>query len=585
MPRSTNRLRRHARQGVIEKADPSLGSEETQELLTEKIVKYTDGGKQYIPVNKDAYTELKSKGVPCVKPESLTTTEIGEKVMIPHSPVKALMSGVSVDDLTPVWQKQATPIALIEILLGSIGNPKNAPINKMYRAGDPPVATLTFTIPPQAPIGIIPQAAFLSATNAISDTKKPFKGQNVSFSVHESGQLEWAKGVNVYQFQDSRLTSGSIFEYPTDDDGKRILQSEPTGFTSTAEKRIAKVNEWAKDVDGLSVFISYKDIADNFTEALDNFDVVTHFDKVAGLNIDGLKYLVVFGYPKVKHDVVMDEARKQFASDQTLLPTGDYEELTQVDDYQENGITITERRYKDSRLEAIRLQLSIEKLEQAIGRARLPRWENTTTVVITNAVNSTTHRATLFTDAAFKIATSPSDLPDAADRITDAEKSGDVDAVMETTGVSQKTAYRRTQASRNDAKAERDAEIIRRADDGESKKQIATEMSIGQATVKRVLDAHENRGHQNCQDQLDILIGDDKNGDPPKNADDTSVQSENSRNGHHPIPRSEYSKLSETDARAELKQLDAKSDYAGANLLRQIMRNRGWQIPQKGDKP
>lgn len=74
------------------------------------------------------------------------------------------------------------------------------------------------------------------------------------------------------------------------------------------------------------------------------------------------------------------------------------------------------------------------------------------------------------------------------EEIKNHESTGDVKAVMESQGVSERTARRKTAETRNQIKADRDAEICRRYHAGESKKRIATEMNIGQGTVKRVLD-------------------------------------------------------------------------------------------------
>ena len=176
-----------------------------------------------------------------------------------------------------------------------------------------------------------------------------------------------------------------MFQYPLDADGKRKLQEQPIGLTPTAEKRLEKLNGWAKEAEGLTAFISYKEFTETGTplaETVNAFDKVAHFDEVAGLNFDGLKFLVVFGYPKVKHEVVMEQARKQYASDSEPLPKVDptlrddngkpiseYEQLTEDITVTENGMTITERRYKEPRLEKIRHQLATEKIDQAIGRA------------------------------------------------------------------------------------------------------------------------------------------------------------------------------------------------------------------------
>lgn len=459
-------LTQHARQGVIEYLDVPKGSAETERLLTEKRIVYTDGGTQFIPVDFEAYQELTDKNLPTVHPSKLPTNAVGDSVTIPHAPQKALSAGLSLDDLTPVWQAGATPIELLRLLIDSVGKPKNAPIH-LDRG------VIHFTLPPQAPVGLLPHIAMLSATSQIQDAKRSFQGQAVTFSEHTGNPVQWADRVEVYQYQDARLTSASVFEYPKGADGKRLLQEKPTGLKPTAEKRIAKLNDWAKEVDGVTAFISFKEFTDIFTEAVNGFDIVTHFDKVAGLNFDGLKYLVVFGYPKVKHEDVIKLARKQYASDSEPLPSGSYDELTHETEYQADGYTILERRYTDNRLESIRHQLATEKIEQAIGRARLPFWTDTQTILFTDApITGITERATLFSESAFNLAESPSGIVDATEQIADAEQNGDVQAVMETQGVSERTAYTRTKDPRKQRDADRDARIIELHKAGTSQREI-----------------------------------------------------------------------------------------------------------------
>ena len=365
----------------------------------------------------------------------------------------------------------------LKIILDAILGASNF---RTFRAGDPPEPVLTFSIPPQAPAGILPQIAMLSATTNTADTQHAFDGQPVTFSVHTGGNLQWADGAQVYQFQDARLTAASVFEYPTDADGKRKLQETPIGLTPTAEKRLAKLNNWAKATDGLTAFISYKEFTEEpFGEAVNGFDDVKHFDDVAGLNFDDLKFLVVFGYPKVKHEIVVEHARKQYASDSDPLPEAaptltddngknitEYMQLTEDITVTENGITITERRYKDPRLEKIRRQLATEKVEQAVGRARLPVWTDTTTLIFTDTpIGNITDRATLFSTAAFNLAETHSGLSEAMDRIQDAEATGDVKAVMETHDVGKSQAYDLTKETRAQQNAEKNAELLSKAEE------------------------------------------------------------------------------------------------------------------------
>ena len=466
--RIAKQLMQHARIGIVQTPERSLYSKETEQLLTEKQVCYDDGGKQFIPVNYDAYHELIGKDIPTVHPKDIDLyVAVGEQVRVPHTPTRALTAGVPLAKMTPLWQEGATPIELLDIFFASIGNDKNAPITRTFRGGDPPSAVLTFSIPPQAPIGILPLIAMLSGTSDPTETKRSFDRQDVNFSEHIGGLLKWAAGVQVYQFTDARLTAASVFEYPKDADGKRKLQQTPTELTATALKRLAKLNEWAKTTEGLTAFISYKEFTQApFSEAVNGFDEVKHFDSVAGLNFDGLKFLVVFGYPKVKHEVVIEQARKQYASDTEPLPTGSYEELTETTEFTENGLTITESRYKDPRLEKIRHQLSTEKLEQAIGRARLVTWTDTETIVFTNApVANITDRGVLFSSAGFNLAETPSELSEAMQQIQQAEQAGDVKAVMDTQDLGKSQAYEITKKARQQEKADRDAELLWKAEE------------------------------------------------------------------------------------------------------------------------
>lgn len=531
-------LTQHARHGKVEITEPPKGSKETQRLLSEKHVKYTDGGTQQIPVDIHAYLELKKKAVPCVHPDHLQsvspehapnaeayrdTKRPGEPVRVPHTPTHALIAGVPIDALTPVWQKGATPIELIEIFLASIGNDTNAPIQRMFRPAptpsETPIATLTFSIPPQAPVGVLPHIAMLSATTPPEDTQRAFDRQPVTFSEHTGNRIAFAENVNVYQYTDARLTSASVFEYPKDAEGKRKLQEAPIGLLPTAEKRLTKLNDWARSADGKTAFISYKEFTTQFQETLNGFDIVTHFDTIAGLNLDGLKYLVVFGYPKVKHEIVTEHARKQHTADTDPLPKADpnlkdeetdkpipeYIQMTEEATYTDNGITITERRYTDPRLEKIRHQLATEKIEQAVGRARLHVWTDTTTLLITDApVPGITDRATLFSTAAFNLAETPDTLADAMERIQHARDTGDVHAVMETHGLKKSQAYAITQATRTQKKADRDAEILRLHNDQHSYREIErlmkesgyTQVSLG--TINSVITASRNSNREYC---------------------------------------------------------------------------------------
>ena len=107
-------------------------------------------------------------------------------------------------------------------------------------------------------------------------------------------------------------------------------------------------------------------------------------------------------------------------------------------------------------------------------------------------------------------------------RIQDAIETGDVQAVMETTGVSQSTAERQTKEIRKQSKAERDVEVIRLHEQGLNKSEIHRETGVPRSTIIRILKDLEGVT-KNVNTYKYIPIGNDANGHPPQNTDDTCV--------------------------------------------------------------
>ena len=511
-------LTKHGRVGTIHRLDRPKGSAETKRLLTELEIRFVDGGRGFIPDSAEAEKELNTKSFPCVSLEDMPEDRTcGNSVTIPVEPYRALqLYKIPLKELTPVWQRDWTLLDQIEKLITTTGTRENAPV--CIKDG-----ILSMSLPPQDS-GLVDNIALLSPTDESEAIKQALTGQDIDFHVHKGKPIDFADDVKVYQLSDYRLTSASTFEYKTDENNKRILQEKSVGLKAKTLKRFEKLNDWARNTDGLTAFISYKDIADDFTEHLDNFDVVTHFDRMAGLNLDGLKLLVVYGYPKVNHIDVIPEAIKQFSRDTEPIPSGDYESLTEEKEWDDNGILIKERRYIDSRLESIRKQLATEKLNQAVGRARLPRWTGTTTIIFTNApIQGITNRAELFTDAAFTAANHPRDFADAQKRVEVALESGDVQAVMETTGQSESTARRKTQTQRQQLKAERDAQVIALHEQGKSQREIHKQMAasgnkVSIGTINSIIQVFKN-GQTQLSTQLGLTEIEHL-----ANPDDTSVE-------------------------------------------------------------
>ena len=70
-------------------------------------------------------------------------------------------------------------------------------------------------------------------------------------------------------------------------------------------------------------------------------------------------------------------------------------------------------------------------------------------------------------------------------------ENGDTKELAQRTGQSERTARRQTQDTRKQGNADRNAEIFRRYDAGETQKAIKDALGIGLATVNRVLNTRD----------------------------------------------------------------------------------------------
>ena len=188
--------------------------------------------------------------------------------------------------------------------------------------------------------------------------------------------------------------------------------------------------------------------------------------------------------------------------------------------------------------------------------------------------------------------------------IATAEASGDTKAYAAATGQSERNARRKTQPARKQQTADRNADIVRRAET-ETHEQIATAWGISEKTVQRVIKKHKKTRHTEL-DTTDKTLLYNSNSDlsdmsTPQKTDEPSRDSELLNTGEpsptqetgqdidtpivsdpayrEPVPITEYSKFSEpADLRPEYEHCIATDNYNGAAYLRTLFRNRGWKL-------
>lgn len=320
--------------------------------------------------------------------------------VIPTAPWTALRKGIaSLDTLTPVWHsKDWTLLHQLETLINHCENTTQAP---MFIDSD---GNITLSIPPQVHPKL-KAVLLMSATADFPITKNAFRRQPVTFTTSEGKPSHWAKGVKGFQYVNARWTTQSIFEFQKDENGKTVYDDDGKpiieGLRPKAIEMLQKLTELARADNRKCVFIGYKDFVEgeiaelDIVKALhDTFDTITHYDIAPGMNFDGYKIFVTFGLPKIHRNTIKHEASVQFAHDPDPLDF-DYTTTTEKGEV----YTSTHGRYTDPRVEKIRQQLTTQKSQQATGRARPTRWEDTITIDFSaEPVPGFTELATPFVD-------------------------------------------------------------------------------------------------------------------------------------------------------------------------------------------
>ena len=225
--------------------------------------------------------------------------------------------------------------------------------------------------------------------------------------------------------------------------------------------------------------LSYKPVIDEKQHELDALGVKTaHFGNLAGLDdaFAGVKNFHILFCPFVKPFDVDFLCKQLFGNDEEPIHR----------DADGNLERNPEGTYSDPRTEQVNDALVTGELLQAIGRARLNLYPNRVFLWTSLFIDSVTNRTetTLFDEVDWE--TADGDLEKLRDIVTEREK-GDVKAFTESTGQSERTARRQTETARKQSKADRDAEVFRRYDAGETQQEIKDALGIGLATVNRIL--------------------------------------------------------------------------------------------------
>ena len=394
--------------------------------------------------------------------------------------------------------------------------------------------TLTFYLPP-LPIYTEAKVLCMSATLNQTFFEKAFdhrqkKHGDVGFI--DADDTEWHPGAGVYQLRTNRNPRRTLLTAEKYEEKKWHY----TGFTATGQQTYDAILEYVK-ANPLQqhALISFKWVINTYASELKEAGIITgHFGGLVGLDqhfgrdTDTPIILHILGAPEIPRYKIEHRYRLLFGDGET------------PPDFTRNDTT---GEYRDKNVQAVYEACVKSEIMQAIGRAGLVK--NPSNVVIWTSIDlpSVSHREQTQHFDEVDWAAADNNLETLREVIaqrktqeaaeSEAIASGDVQAVAEMKGVSKRHARRLTQEPRSEQaeqeaelKANRNAEVIALHQQGKSLRKIHAEigesLGISYGTVVGIVKAYKS-GHPPYSTVHVAMSGVVH---PPKNLDDTGVESE-----------------------------------------------------------
>ena len=303
--------------------------------------------------------------------------------------------------------------------------------------------TFTFDLPPMPYIfNKTVRFGFASATLE----KKLIQAIFPDIQFYDAALTEWKDGAGFFQLRTNsnpRRTVLNFIEQEAKDGKKRYTYD---GLSPTGESYYQMAIDFIKaHPNETHAVLSYKTLIEEKKDELDALGVVSGwFGNLAGLDeaFKGVKYFHILFSPEVDPFSIDGLVKQLFGSDETPLQR----------DADGNLERNEEGTYADERVRLCYEALVIGEIRQVIGRARLNLYPNQVFLWTSRFVDGYTNRAdtVLFDEIDWRNAgNTVAKLREAVKTRETAEQNGDVKALVEATGVSERTARRKTETTRN----------------------------------------------------------------------------------------------------------------------------------------
>ena len=370
---------------------------------------------------------------------------------------------------------------------------------------------------------------FFSTAFAIRNAKRG----DVGFI--NADDTDWHPEAKVFQLRTNRNPRHTLLVREQNDTGAWRY----TGFSDTGQRFFDAILESVSaNPDLHHALISYKWVVETHATALEAQGIITaHFGNLVGLDshfnrdTDDPIVLHILGSPETPPDITAHRFNLLYGG-QGTIPTLDRD--------------IATGEYKDDTVREVYEAGAKAELMQAIGRAGLVKNPSTVVLWTSHELPSVSHRdqTDLFDETDWLNALGNLEaLPDTIrareareQTAAQATHAGDARSVAQARGVTDRHARRLTQQPREQAKAERNAEIIRLHKEGDSQREIHRKMTgtgykVSQGVISSFLSVPGN-GHG----QGTPLLEDVRFRAPLREADIKGIDNELSESVFKPHP-------------------------------------------------
>ena len=336
---------------------------------------------------------------------------------------------------------------------------------------------------------------YLTASNTTPLIRTQLREVDVEITQTENLQAPWMPNNKLYQINTGRYTPRSLFKMEQKTvykpNGEKIKVDDTATLKPRGKQILELIIATLQDGKGTLIVapgaLCEPELWNNAPiikelHQLPNAHIATHQHAIGVNRYSELPRAFIFHYEP--HILELIFVVKAIYPNETLDWTR--ERIT----LEKHGVILKDVwRYKDERVQQVYDAMCANPMMQSGNRIRPQLYKNKELWTLSAEPIQVPTTPILFSISDWK-AWIDTDRADTFDVFLQTRTDRGVDKVAEQDNVSERTAYRRTEKTRSQSKAERDSEIIKLHEQGHKQSDIAMHCKVSEATVSRVIKAY-----------------------------------------------------------------------------------------------